>query len=336
MEYNIGMIELIITENQGNQRLDRFLKKYFDQAPLSMIYRMIRKDIKLNGKRAKEETILSAGDVLTLYITEEEASRLKGRPRQVRAKRQFKIAYEDENLLIVSKPYGLLTHGDRHEKKNHLANQVIDYLISQGEYDPAQDKTFTPAPANRIDRNTTGLVIFAKNSQSLREINALLRYKEGIAKYYLTVVNGKLPGELHLRDFMVKDEKTNRVRIVSEADDTKLMETIARPLACGRLAGRDYTLVEAQILTGRTHQIRVQLANAGYPLYGDFKYGKRASDRATQLLHSYKLVFSEDLKDREGKLAYMAGKVVLQPPPEDFLKITDRIFGDITDKISER
>ncbi len=336
MEYNISMIELIITENQGDQRLDRFLKKYFDKAPLSMIYRMIRKDIKLNGKRAKEDTMLSAGDILTLYMTEEEAASLRKDKKQVRAKRQFKIAYEDENLLIVSKPFGLLTHGDRHEKKNHLANQVIDYLITQGEYDPAHEKTFTPAPANRIDRNTTGLVIFAKNSQSLREINALLRYKEGIEKYYLTVVNGRLPGELHLRDYMIKDEKTNKVRIVNEADETKLMETIATPLAYGKLDNKDYTLVEAQILTGRTHQIRVQLANAGFPLYGDFKYGNRASDRATQLLHSYKLVFSETLNNSDSKLAYMAGKVITQQPPEDFIKITDKIFGDITEIISER
>ena len=327
------MFELIITENQSNQRLDRFLKKYFDKAPLSMIYRMIRKDIKLNGKRAKEETMLKAGDVLSLYMTEEEASGLRGEIKQVRAKRQFKIAYEDDNLLIVSKPYGLLTHGDRHEKKNHLANQVIDYLISNGEYDPGHDRTFTPAPANRIDRNTTGLVIFAKDSQSLREINALLRSKTQISKYYLTVVCGKLPGEIHLRDYMVKDEKTNRVKIVPQADDSKLMETIARPLAYGRIGNKDYTLTEAQILTGRTHQIRVQLAGAGYPLYGDFKYGNRTSDRATQLLHSYKLAFSEELRDSGGKLSYMAGKVITQEPPRDFLKVTDRIFGDIEDII---
>ena len=336
MEYNIGMIELIINENQGDQRLDRFLKKYFEKAPLSMIYRMIRKDVKLNGKRAKEETMLHAGDVLTLYMTEEEASKLRKDPRQVRAKRQFAIAYEDEDLLIVSKPYGLLTHGDRHEKKNHLANQVIDYLISKGEYDPAHDRTFAPAPANRLDRNTTGLVIFAKNSQSLREINAMLRYKDNIGKYYLTVVNGRLPGELHLKDYMVKDETTNRVRIVKEGDEAKLMETIAKPLAYGKLGHKEYTLTEAQILTGRTHQIRVQLSGAGFPLYGDFKYGNRASDRATQLLHSYKLTFSESLKDSGGRLSHMAGKVIVQEPPKDFLKITDKIFGDISDIISER
>ena len=161
------MIKLNITENQANQRLDRFLKKYYAKAPLSMIYRMIRKDVKLNGKRAKEDTVLSAGDELTLYITEEESASLMGSVRKVNARKQFKIVYEDENILVANKPFGLLTHGDSHEKKNHLANQVMDYLIAQGEYDPSRDRTFTPAPCNRIDRNTTGLVIFAKNPQAL-------------------------------------------------------------------------------------------------------------------------------------------------------------------------
>ena len=119
------MIKLNITENQANQRLDRFLKKYYAKAPLSMIYRMIRKDVKLNGKRAKEDTVLSAGDELTLYITEEESASLMGSVRKVNARKQFKIVYEDENILVANKPFGLLTHGDRHEKKNHLANQVM-------------------------------------------------------------------------------------------------------------------------------------------------------------------------------------------------------------------
>ena len=324
------MIKLIITENQGNQRLDRFLKKYFDKAPLSLIYRMIRKDIKLNGKRSREDVVLNAGDEITIYLTETEAANLRGAKEHVRAKRQFKIAYEDENLLIVSKPYGLLTHGDRHEKKNHLANQVIDYLIEKGDYDPVGDKTFTPSPANRIDRNTTGLVIFAKDPQTLRELNALLRDKRGIEKYYLTIVNGRLSGEMTLRDQMVKDNETNRAKIVGTADGSKYMETIARPLAYGKAGDRDYTLVEAQILTGRTHQIRVQLANVGHPLYGDYKYGIRARDRSTQLLHSYKLVFTDEVA---GKLAYMSGKVIIQEPPEDFTGIADRLFAGWRDTL---
>ena len=126
------MIEIIITENQGGQRLDRFLKKYFDKAPLSLIYKMIRKDVKVNGKRSTKEAVNQAGDRLAVYLSEEEAKALQTQKKRVRAKRQFSIAYEDENLLIAEKPFGLLTHGDKTEKKNHLANQVVDYLIEKG------------------------------------------------------------------------------------------------------------------------------------------------------------------------------------------------------------
>lgn len=143
------MFKIEITENQANQRLDRFLKKYFNNASLGTIYKLIRKDVKVNGKRANESTLLANGDELTLYISDETAAGLRKEKRRVKVKKQFKIAYEDDDLLIVEKPFGLLTHGDRTEKKNHLANQVIDYLIEKGDYNPRTETTFVPAPANR-------------------------------------------------------------------------------------------------------------------------------------------------------------------------------------------
>ncbi len=146
------MIRVEIGKNEQNQRLDKFLRKYLENAPLSYIYKAIRKDVKVNGKRCKEDTMLALGDEVTLYMQEEDVRKFQRKQRTSRAKRQFKVAYEDEHIIAVEKPFGLLTHGDSTEKKNHLANQVVDYLIEKGDYNPRLEKTFTPAPVNRLDQ----------------------------------------------------------------------------------------------------------------------------------------------------------------------------------------
>ena len=328
------MIKLIITENQGGQRLDRFLKKYFDKAPLSYIYKMIRKDVKVNGKRASAEAMLIAGDELTLYINDEEAKTLQKPPRQVKARKQFAIAYEDENILAAEKPFGLLTHGDRTEKKNHLANQVLDYLVEKGEYNPRMDRTFSPAPVNRLDRNTTGLVLFGKNAEALKELNRFIRERNCINKYYLTVVCGRLEKALELCDRMTKDERLNVTSVLTgEEEGGKIMETTALPLEYGRLDGRWFTLTEVKIITGRTHQIRAHLASAGFPLLGDVKYGNAGANRwassklglSTQLLHARRLEFA-DCGDSE-VLSYLQGRTIEAGLPENFESINKRIFG---------
>ena len=329
------MIKITITENQGNQRLDRFLKKYFDNAPLSHIYKMIRKDIKVNGKRLTNESMIQTGDEMTIYISEEEMKKLQKPVKQVRAKKQFSIAYEDENILIAEKPFGLLTHGDHTEKKNHLANQVVDYLIEKGDYSPRVDRTFSPAPVNRLDRNTTGLVVFGKNARALQELNHMIREKNFVNKYYMTIVCGKLPGPLELKDKMTKDGSRNMVSVIdADSAEGKLMETIARPVDYGQMDGKWYTLTEVKIITGRTHQIRAHLAKAGYPVLGDAKYGsasahRRASDKLglnTQLLHAYKLEFEKC--ENDGVLAYLQGKTIEAQLPENFRRIKDKIFGN--------
>ena len=322
------MINIEIGKNEQNQRLDKFLRKYLGKAPLSYIYKAIRKDVKVNGKRSKEDYILELGDTVTLYIADDVIENYRKKVETTRAKRQFKIAYEDENLIVVEKPFGLLTHGDQHEKKNHLANQVIDYLIETESYNPRIEKTFTPAPVNRLDRNTTGLVLFGKTNLAVQQLNQMIREKDKVRKCYMTIVAGTLKKELHLRDRMVKDRVNNKVTVLSMDQEGLEMETIVRPL---QHSGK-YTLVEVEIITGRTHQIRAHLAKAGHPVIGDVKYGnKRVNgyvrqrfDLNTQLLHAYKLEFT----GVDGELAYLNGKTIYADLPEDFQRIKQGLFGE--------
>lgn len=323
------LIKLIITENEDRQRLDRFLKKYLSSASLGYIYKMIRKDVKLNSKRPNAETFLNVGDELILYISQEEADSLSQKKKTNKAKKQFQVAYEDENILIVEKPFGILTHGDSKEKKNHLANQIISYLIEKDEYKPGRERTFTPSPVNRLDRNTTGLVLFGKNNKSLQSLNQMIREDGHVSKFYIAVVLGEMKRELLLRDKMEKDHKENKVSVLDfDSDNGKIMETIARPLAITK----NYTLVEVELVTGRTHQIRAHLAKAGYPIMGDSKYGNRALNRkveiqfgiTTQFLHAYRLFFKKGIEPLE----YIENLEVKSQLPPNLEIIAKELFKD--------
>lgn len=312
------MVKFVIAENESNQRLDRFLRKYMARAPLGMIYKIIRKDVKLNGKRASADTVIREGDELTLYISEEKLEELSRPVKKKFSGKQFKVAYEDENLLIVEKPRGLLTHGDSTEKKNTMANQVCGYLMNKGEYEPGKEKSFTPSSVNRLDRNTTGLVIFGKNAETMRTLSEYIRKRRFIRKYYLTIVCGKPDGRMMFDDSIVKDESRNISRIAEKNGEGKKSVTYLTTL----IESKDFSIVEAEILTGRTHQIRLHFSNAGFPLVGDSKYGnRRINDMmkkrfgvTSQLLHAYKLVFSEIT----GKLGYLDGLEVKAGIPKDF------------------
>ena len=357
------MVEIEIGANEKGQRFDRFLRKYLKGAPLSFIYKTIRKDAKVNMKREKDDYCLKEGDVIQLYLPEEEIAGFRRQEAPKRYRKTFSIAYEDENVLIADKPAGLLTHGDRNEKSDHLANQVQGYLMSKGDFDPAAEKTFAPSPANRIDRNTTGLVIFAKNYDALKRLNGYIRNRENIRKYYLTIVCGKIDSELTLEGSIAKDESRNVSRMVGSgqsqlgmagqsqlrgsdqsqpggsdgtyecgADHSRKAVTHVRPIRSGKADGIEVTLCEVEIETGRTHQIRVQLAEAGHPLAGDPKYGRPDVNKAFlkrfglthQLLTAYKLEFG----DMDGEFPGVSGKVIEAHLPDVFRRIKGSIKGD--------
>ena len=264
--------------------------------------------------------------MVSLYIGDEDLALFRRSKKTENVRRQFRVAYEDENILVVEKPAGLLTHGDGKEKKNHLTNQVISYLTATGGYDPSREKTFVPAPVNRLDRNTSGLVIFGRNYRALQHFNELIRERGSIRKFYLTIVCGDLREELHLRGEMVKREDKNMIRVGEELPGGKTMETVAVPL---RRAG-GFTLAEVEILTGRTHQIRAHLASAGYPVIGDAKYGDPGVNRVirerfgqtTQLLHAWRLVFNHCGEGYE----YLDGMEIRGEPPERFRKIEKELL----------
>ena len=326
------MKEICIGFNDAGRRLDRFLRKYLHNASLSQIYKIIRKDVKIDGKRRDEAYMLKEGEVMSLYLSDEDfemfaARSLKGSGEK-RAKKQFKIVYEDENILICDKPFGLLTHGDATEKKNHLANQVKDYLIERGDFSPRDEKVFAPAPANRLDRNTTGLVLFGKNAASLKALNQMIR-EDLINKYYLTIVHGSIDSESKLVGKLNKDSAINKVNISN--DDGVDIETIVRPI---EKLGRNTTLVEVELVTGRSHQIRAHLASIGHPIIGDSKYATnkaRALNRyfaeecglSTQLLHAYRL----EIGNSNTCLDYLSGKQFKAELPKDFMNILNNLGG---------
>lgn len=331
------MKQITITANDAGRRLDRFLRKYLKNASLGQIYRIIRKDVKIDGKRKDEAYMLSEGEILTLYLSDEEYDKLsggsagngeKGVAGGRKAKKQFRIVYEDDNILLADKPYGLLTHGDVHEKKNHLANQVKDYLIEQGEYNPREEKVFAPAPANRIDRNTTGLVIFGKTAKALKGLNLMIR-EDMLSKFYLTIVHGTIDKELVLDGALTKDERSNKVKI--EKDGELAIRTIVRPI---QALDKNTTLVEVELVTGRSHQIRAHLASIGHPIIGDTKYATRSAVRlndylndrhnlSTQLLHAYRLEFNDCAEGLE----YLQGKKFTANIPEAFAHILEALGG---------
>lgn len=303
------MKELTVGKNDAGQRLDRFVGKAVPLLPESLLQKYIRlKRIKLNGKGSKRDTRLNEGDVLSLYINDEffEKPTERNSYLKVGAPR-LNIVYEDKNILLADKKPGVLCHSAGEWDYNTLIANIQAYAYQKGEWRPREENAFAPALCNRIDRNTGGIVIAAKNAEALRIINEKIKERE-IEKYYLCVVRGRpKPAEGQLRGYIFKDAAKNRVYVRRKPEPgAKEALTYYRTLA----SQGGLSLVECRLGTGRTHQIRAQMAAAGTPLLGDGKYGSDRENKKLgedgQLLYSYRLEFA--FKTDAGALNYLNGR----------------------------
>ncbi len=339
------MQQVTIGPNQAGQRLDKFLHKYLPEAGMGFLYKMLRKkNIILNGKKAEGKELLQEGDVVSFYFAEETFAKFAGRTVSdaegtsaksqdntektagfQRAYRQLgagiPVIYEDGNIIVLNKPAGLLTQkaaaGDI-----SLNEWLIGYLLDTGAIDEEELHSFKPSVCNRLDRNTSGLVLCGKSLAGSQYLSRIIR-ERSLAKFYRTVCVGELQGECLLEGYLIKDVKSNQVRIVKEPEGKKgngkaveggagPIRTAYRPLA----AGSGYTLLEVELITGKPHQIRAHLASIGHPVIGDRKYGDRRVNAflqaeyglENQLLHAHRVVFPD-------------GRELTAPEPEIFREV---------------
>ena len=302
------MRQIIVKSNDSGQRLDKFLTKAFGNMPKSLMYKAIRtKKIKINRGRADIAYKLCENDVIDIYLNDDVLTPAKSRYEFSSAPDKIQIVYEDENIMLLNKPEGLAVHPDTNEYKDTLIWRVQHYLFKKGEYIPDNENSFKPALANRIDRNTCGIVIAAKNAEALRILNKKIKMRE-LDKFYLCVVHGKMKKQSELLEgYLEKNEEKNQVYISSKKTDAN--RSIRTKYTVLQYKN-DLSLLEIELLTGRTHQIRAHLASIGHPLLGDGKYGVNKNDRKKGFVHqalcSYRLRFS--FKTDAGLLNYLNGK----------------------------
>ena len=321
------MKTLVIDKNHANQRIDKYLKKLLCQAPPQLIYKMLRKkDVKVNGMKIKENYILQENDIVSLFLYEDKFQEYTKPQTIFDLKIEFNVLYEDQHILVVSKPAGLLVHEDKEEDINTLSHQVLTYLYQKEEYDPYQDLGFVPGPVHRLDRNTSGIVIFGKTMKALQDLNEMMKKRHCIDKTYLTICKGNMSSS-DLIGYMKKEENQSLVKVVSQSTPGALMmHTIVEQVQ----TNYQFSLLKVKLITGRTHQIRVHLASVGHPIIGDSKYGdfelnkkiKKQYHLSHQFLHAYQIRFVKPI----GCLKYLQDKIITSPLPQNLEDIKRKIF----------
>ncbi len=321
------MREFIVSNQEAGQTLEKYTKKLLVNAPLSFIYKIFRKeDVRVNGKHTKKETILNEGDVIALYIREEAFdSFLYSDTLNADDSIKDWILYEDENILAINKPRGILVNEGTNTNEKTLETMVLEYLYSKGEYDPESLPALKPGPAHRLDRNTSGVVLFGKNIKALQSLFLLMKDKNSLRKRYYTLVKGEVSEGGIINVPLKKDEKTNLVRVSSLQAGGKSAYTRYEVVH----NFKDYTLLRVTLLSGRTHQIRVHMAYIGHPVIGDNKYGdfdlnKEFKDKyglKNQFLEAYEIEFIKTTDT----LKYLEGTKITASLDEDYLDILNKL-----------
>ena len=315
------MKEFIIQKNEENQRFDKYLKKLLPNATTSFLYKMMRKkNIVINKKKATGNEKLVAGDVVSIFLSDETFDKFHVNLEELKKEydslkslslKGLKVVYEDDEMIVADKPYNMLSQ--KASGKDLSANEyLLGYMINKGELSFEEFQTFRPSVVNRLDRNTTGLLLFGKTLNALQQLGEGIR-ERSIEKYYRAIVAGELKDELELKGYLLKDEKTNKVSYHKEqVEGSDYIETGVKPL----VSKNGLTLVEIHLITGKTHQIRLHLSTIGHPILGDMKYGDEKINKKYyesykvnhQLLHAYRLEFSD-------------GKVVVAEPASVFERL---------------
>ena len=311
------MQEIIITQNEAGQRLDKLLVKYLNEAPKSFLYKMLRKkNIVLNGKKATGSEKLVVGDSVKLFLADDTIQKFS-KTQIVRTNVKLDILYEDEHVLFINKPSGMLSQKASANDES-VVEHVISYLLNSEQITEAELQKFKPSICNRLDRNTSGLIVAGKSLAGLQQMGALFK-ERSLKKFYRCIVKGNIKNGQYINGYLTKDEITNKVSILDEKVEGAVpIETEYAPI----WSNGEITLLEVHLITGRTHQIRAHLASVGHPIIGDYKYGNRIVNDVykakfgleSQLLHAYRLEFPL----LEGELAKLSGKEYIAPLPNLF------------------